>query len=112
MFGAGLPGQWGEPGPLLLLAALRLSRPSLAALAVHYPCLDELVRDGENGRVFRSSTDLARELAALFGGFPGGPSATALETLSRGAADTFAVRWEGNWTAHAAPLFASLSARS
>ena len=78
---------------------------SLPALAVHYPCLDELVRHGENGRVFRSATDLARDLAELFQGFPGEPAAPSLAALSRGAAETFATRWEDNWTANAAPLF-------
>jgi len=90
---------------LLLVQVVDMFGASLPALAVHYPCLDELVRHGENGRVFRSATDLARDLAELFQGFPGEPAVPSLAALSRGAADTFATRWEDNWTTNAAPLF-------
>lgn len=77
----------------------------LPALAVHYDCLGELVQDGTNGRIFRTATDLARELADLFRGFPGAPSAPALAKLSRGASLTVSSRWDDNWVSHAQPLF-------
>lgn len=40
--------------------------------AVHFPCLHELVHDGENGMVFRDAGALAEQLQAVFEGFPWG----------------------------------------
>lgn len=40
--------------------------------AVHFDCLQELVRDGYNGCVFKDSTQLALQLEALLDGFPRG----------------------------------------
>ena len=42
--------------------------------AVHFDCLQELVRDGYNGCVFKDSTQLALQLEALLDGFPRGGS--------------------------------------
>jgi beta-1,4-mannosyltransferase len=79
----------------------------LPTLAVHFSCLDELVRHDVNGRVFRTATELARDLAALFRGFPGEPACSELARLSRGAAATVVPRWEVNWQENARPLFAT-----
>ncbi|KDQ19820.1 glycosyltransferase family 33 protein [Botryobasidium botryosum FD-172 SS1] len=46
----------------------------LPVCALGYPCLDELVKDGENGLVFKDSDELAEQLERLLTGFPNSPS--------------------------------------
>jgi beta-1,4-mannosyltransferase len=78
----------------------------LPVAAVDFAALPELVRDGENGVVFRDAASLARALVRLFDGFPDAPASQRLAALRGGVAKTFASRWEDNWAAVAAPLFA------
>jgi beta-1,4-mannosyltransferase len=73
------------------------------------PCLAELVRDGENGRLFRTADELAACLLALAGG--GADAAAARAALRPGVAAAARRRWHEEWAAVAAPLFAPGAAR-
>ena len=73
--------------------------------AVAFSCLGELLRDGENGRVFRSSDELATQLQEMLRGFPGEPAAGRLHELGAGVAKFQAVRWQDNWDANARQFF-------
>jgi len=58
----------------------------LPVCAIDFPCLDELVKDGKNGLIFRNASQLAEQLEELLTAFPSSPrlsSLTAsLESLS------------------------------
>jgi len=81
MFGAGLP-----------VAALDYG-----------PCLDELIRPGVNGVLFRSSGDLASQLFDLFVEFP--ERTPLLDELRRGASFERGCGWDDSWNRTVAPLF-------
>jgi beta-1,4-mannosyltransferase len=75
----------------------------LPVAAVDFPALQELVRDGENGRVFRDSAGLAEILAMWFRGFPGRPAAQ--HQLFRDNLEDFRkLGWQENWEAVARPV--------
>ena len=76
----------------------------LPVCALGFACLPELVRDGENGRVFHTSEELAQLLLALLAPTP--EAARALSRLTEGVAKTEAgrPRWAQNWDTAAAPL--------
>ncbi|PPQ67411.1 hypothetical protein CVT25_005990 [Psilocybe cyanescens] len=50
----------------------------LPVCALDFACLNELVKDGENGLIFRSSSELASQLERLFTSFPNAPELTLL----------------------------------
>jgi beta-1,4-mannosyltransferase len=75
----------------------------LPVLALDYGrCLEELVRDGENGLLFRSAADLAERLHDLLGSFP--QTTPLLERLRDGVAREADVRWSDAWASVARPL--------
>jgi beta-1,4-mannosyltransferase len=80
----------------------------LPVVAVGYPVLAELLRDGENGVTFAGGVELAAQLQRLLGGFPwGGESGgeeVELTRLARGAAATFEERWDAAWRRIAMPV--------
>ena len=78
----------------------------LPVCAVGFSCLSELVRDGENGLVFRSAPQLAEQLLSLFSGFPRGePSASRLRSLRAGVTQFQHVQWQDNWDASVRRFF-------
>jgi len=83
----------------------------LPVCALDYgPVLRELVREGENGRLFSTGTELAHQIAALLDGFPG--PTPALEALRRGVARTATESWADGWRREARPVFLACAARS
>jgi len=75
----------------------------LPVLALDYgPCLAELVRDGENGLLFRSAPELADGLHRVLGRFP--RSTPLLDRLRAGVAREATIRWSDAWTTIARPL--------
>lgn len=66
------------------------------------PCLRELVRDGENGRLFASSAELANQLHELFLDFPSG--AAVLRRLDEGVARDRTIGWQEAWKEEVQPL--------
>jgi beta-1,4-mannosyltransferase len=82
----------------------------LPVCALDYgPCLAELVRDGENGRLFRTAGELAVCLLELAGG--GQAAAGGRAALSPGVAAAARRRWHEEWAEVAAPLFKPGAAR-
>ncbi|KAF8320593.1 uncharacterized protein EI90DRAFT_3147152 [Cantharellus anzutake] len=55
----------------------------LPVCALHFECLDELVRDGVNGVVFRTASELAGHLQRLLLSFPNGKELENLRTSLR-----------------------------
>jgi beta-1,4-mannosyltransferase len=72
-------------------------------LALNYgACLAEQVRNGENGLLFESSDELARQLYELFKTFPLTPR---LDELRDNVRRLQPLRWFEGWKAEAAPIF-------
>ncbi|GAO47109.1 putative beta-1,4-mannosyltransferase [Saitoella complicata NRRL Y-17804] len=67
--------------------------------AMDFKALPELVRDGQNGVVFKTSEELAGQLERLFG------DETELARLRKGAEAEGKTRWEEEWNKNAAPVF-------
>ncbi|KAI0063161.1 hypothetical protein BV25DRAFT_1802708 [Artomyces pyxidatus] len=85
----------------------------LPVCALDFACLDELVKDGKNGLVFRTAEQLAQQLETLLTGFPQSPALDSLRaSLERGNSTSTANRggdggggaeaewgsWDDNWT--------------
>ncbi|WVQ70654.1 hypothetical protein IAR50_000176 [Cryptococcus sp. DSM 104548] len=80
-------------------------------LARNFACLDELVKDGKNGRVFESGREMGQHLIELFNSYPASPDLESLKsffprehkprrkgTLSPvGAGEDEWSSWENNW---------------
>ncbi|KAI0509902.1 hypothetical protein KFK09_010502 [Dendrobium nobile] len=75
----------------------------LPVCAVSYSCIKELVKDGENGLLFSSSSELANQLMMLFEGFP--DKCDALKALQDGALATrSSSSWSIEWETYAFPV--------
>ncbi|KAG6869042.1 hypothetical protein C0993_004715 [Termitomyces sp. T159_Od127] len=100
----------------------------LPVCALDFACLHELVKDGLNGRVFKTSSQLAEQLEYLFTGFPETPhlndlraslfrtskrrSVTSHEQMQRQSLDIGNQEWrwgtwEENWNLIVKPLILS-----
>lgn len=82
----------------------------LPVVALDYgPCVAELLRDGENGLIFRTAPELAERLHGLLGSFP--RTALQLDALRAGVSREASVRWSDAWTAIARPLLERVARR-
>ncbi|CAN1342396.1 UDP-glycosyltransferase TURAN [Linum perenne] len=80
----------------------------LPVCAVAYSCIHELVKVGENGLLFSSSSELADQLLMLFEGFPG--KCNTLASLRDGAMEAAgSSRWVSEWEEHAKPVIQQAS---
>jgi len=76
----------------------------LPVAAVHYNCVDELVKDGINGVVFRDSDGLADALVCWFKNFTS--EIDSRHKIFRENLHGFRNNsWKLNWTANALPIF-------
>jgi beta-1,4-mannosyltransferase len=76
----------------------------LPVCALDYgPCLSEVVRHGDNGLLFSTSTQLATLLYDVFKGFP--DDTPLLNHLRCNVVKWRAIRWSDGWAAHALPTF-------
>ena len=76
----------------------------LPVAAVHYNCVDELVKDGINGVVFRDSDELADALVSWFKNFT--REIDSRHKIFRENLHGFRNNsWKLNWTANALPIF-------
>lgn len=71
----------------------------LPVCAMDFNCISELVKNGENGMVFKSKEDLATQLYSLLSGFP--QHATSLCSLQKGTEQFRQIRWSTNWKENA-----------
>ncbi|GBF89437.1 chitobiosyldiphosphodolichol beta-mannosyltransferase [Raphidocelis subcapitata] len=89
----------------------------LPVLAARYPCIGELVKDGETGLLFDGPGQLSRQLLSLLRGFgdEGGGGGGGGGALARMRAAVVAAhdgwRWDENWGRVAAPVVAAACAR-
>ena len=76
----------------------------LPALAVGFPCLDELVQHGQNGLIFGSSTELAEQLRELFKTFP--KEQKQLDSFRDNLLTSYASKkgWSQSWSSVVLPL--------
>lgn len=79
----------------------------LPVVALRYPCLGELVRDGENGLLFSDAEELARLLHCTLFDKSG---ARRLDALRRAAVAMYPAhkRWTHSWQTEALPSFLEL----
>lgn len=78
----------------------------LPVAAIDFPALGELVRDGENGRVFRDSGELLEVLVSWFRGFPDQPQPQHLQ-FRKNLEHFRELGWSKNWNQVALPIFQS-----
>jgi beta-1,4-mannosyltransferase len=76
--------------------------------ALQFPCLSELVVNGENGYCFRTAAELSNQLVSLFKGFP--HKADSLRNLEKGVLSgrVFQVRWRENWDTIVIPILTKI----
>lgn len=88
----------------------------LPVCAVDYDCVTELVQPGSTGLLFRTPEELAQQLLDLLRGFSGhadDEDGGQLAGLRAGVAkEQSAWRWQDNWQAVAAPVFAHYASAS
>ncbi|XP_070380244.1 chitobiosyldiphosphodolichol beta-mannosyltransferase [Dermacentor albipictus] len=77
----------------------------LPVCAIDYPCLRELVKPGETGLVFETSSELCQQICDLLQGFP--KPTELLDSLRANVQKWQAVRWDDNWRAVALSKFCS-----
>ncbi|KAG0453002.1 hypothetical protein HPP92_025666 [Vanilla planifolia] len=78
--------------------------------AVSYSCIEELVKNGENGLLFSSSSELADQLMMLFKGFP--DNCDKLKALRGGALATgSSSAWSTEWEKQALPVIHEVISR-
>uniref|UniRef100_A0A3Q2X0J8 ALG1 chitobiosyldiphosphodolichol beta-mannosyltransferase n=1 Tax=Haplochromis burtoni TaxID=8153 RepID=A0A3Q2X0J8_HAPBU len=78
----------------------------LPVCAVHFNCLDELVKHEENGLIFKDSAELAEQLKTLLSDFPS--SDGKLGTFRRNLRSSRGQRWDDNWDQNILPLITAL----
>jgi beta-1,4-mannosyltransferase len=88
----------------------------LPVCAVEYDCITELVQPNRTGLLFRTPQQLAEQLLSLLEGFSGDASQDnggQLAVLRAGVAkEQCAWRWQDNWQAVAAPVFAQYAGQA
>eukprot|EP01116_Phalansterium_solitarium_P025617 TRINITY_DN9884_c0_g1_i3.p1 TRINITY_DN9884_c0_g1~~TRINITY_DN9884_c0_g1_i3.p1 ORF type:complete len:498 (+),score=55.80 TRINITY_DN9884_c0_g1_i3:103-1494(+) len=72
--------------------------------ALFFPCLNELVKDGKNGLVFRDSKQLARQLLDLLADWPTSRRLQEIKSFVQTQQLQPAAHWEANWRQIARPL--------
>ncbi|XP_040919068.1 chitobiosyldiphosphodolichol beta-mannosyltransferase [Toxotes jaculatrix] len=77
----------------------------LPVCAIHFDCLHELVKHGENGLIFRDSQELAEQLKSLLSEFPS--SEGRLGLFRRNLRTSRGQRWDDNWDQNVLPLIAA-----
>ncbi|XP_060757127.1 chitobiosyldiphosphodolichol beta-mannosyltransferase isoform X2 [Neoarius graeffei] len=75
----------------------------LPVCAIHFQCLDELVKHDENGLIFRDSAELSEQLKVLFSNFPNDQG--KLSIFRRNLRESGEQRWDQNWDQNILPLF-------
>ncbi|GAA5986026.1 hypothetical protein JCM10908_006375 [Rhodotorula pacifica] len=89
----------------------------LPVLALDFPCIGELVKDGQNGRTFKSADDLVTLLTRLLAGFPNNDTTeldslrTGIKTAGYGSAVNEEAwgNWDENWDRVVLPLLSPSS---
>lgn len=77
---------------------------ALPVAALNYECLDELVKDGVNGKIFSSSRELGNILTEWFYGFPD-ETIIKYKKLSENLDDFQYLRWHDYWLHNANAIF-------
>ena len=52
-------------------------------LAINYQCIDELIQDGQNGRIFSDENELSEQIFETFKGFNGSDEEGGTATLKK-----------------------------
>jgi beta-1,4-mannosyltransferase len=75
----------------------------LPVCAVNFDCLDELVKNGENGLIFHNAEELTNQLLTLLKDFPHGCS--ELKRFRENLGTFQRLRWSECWTENVLPVF-------
>ncbi|KAI3889436.1 hypothetical protein MKX03_033890 [Papaver bracteatum] len=95
----------------LPMKVVDMSGCGLPVCAVSFSCIEELVKDGENGLLFSSSSELADQLLMLLKGFP--DQCDALKSLKNGVLERgSSARWSNEWEELAKPLIYEVVTKS
>jgi len=78
----------------------------LPVCALGFACLHELVKNGKNGLIFQSASELASQLEELFLSFPDAPALASLTASLRSLPEGWST-WEENWGQVVRPLILS-----
>lgn len=70
--------------------------------AIEFDCIDELVKDGENGVIFRDASDLHKHLCVLLEDFSS--SQGSLSNMRKNLIQFREDSWSKNWEEHVLPL--------
>ncbi|KAJ6233465.1 chitobiosyldiphosphodolichol beta-mannosyltransferase [Anaeramoeba flamelloides] len=76
---------------------------NLPTCALHYNCIDELVQDKVNGRIFSDATELVQQLTEIFKNFP--KENEQLLKWRENLQEKSKHRWDENWLQKAWPIF-------
>ncbi|XP_037816410.1 chitobiosyldiphosphodolichol beta-mannosyltransferase-like [Lucilia sericata] len=99
---------WSSSGLDLPMKIVDMFGCGLPVCAYNFKCLDELVHPGQNGFIFESHQELARQLIFWFENFPNNSSLLESKELFRKNFETFqCLRWHENWMSNALPIFDS-----
>ncbi|XP_077979589.1 chitobiosyldiphosphodolichol beta-mannosyltransferase-like [Glandiceps talaboti] len=79
----------------------------LPVCAIHFNCLDELVKHGENGLIFHNEIELAQQLQDLLVGFPGNQK--QLQSFRENLKQFQSMRWDECWDKSVLPIIETLS---
>ena len=98
----GLSLHRSSSGVDLPMKVVEMHAVGLPVLALDYgPCLSEILREGEDGLLFRTADDLTGRLAELLSGFP--ERTPILDRLTRGARTGTRASWHHAWREVALP---------
>ncbi|XP_060747910.1 chitobiosyldiphosphodolichol beta-mannosyltransferase [Tachysurus vachellii] len=75
----------------------------LPVCAIHFRCLDELLKHEENGLIFKDAAELSEQLKLLFSDFPNDQG--KLSVFRRNLRESVQQRWDENWDQNILPLF-------
>ncbi|KAJ7151592.1 mannosyltransferase [Mycena filopes] len=76
---------------------------ALPVCALDFSCLDELVKDGKNGLVFKDAPQLAQQMETLLTGFPDCPRISH-RSPPHELPDDIWETWDENWARYMRPL--------
>ncbi|XP_056144536.1 chitobiosyldiphosphodolichol beta-mannosyltransferase isoform X2 [Lampris incognitus] len=74
----------------------------LPVCAIHFDCLHELVKHDENGLIFKTAEELAKQLKSLFSDFPSDDG--RLGWFRNNLRTSGGQRWDENWDQNVLPL--------
>ncbi|KAM7363543.1 chitobiosyldiphosphodolichol beta-mannosyltransferase-like isoform 2-T2 [Cochliomyia hominivorax] len=100
---------WSSSGLDLPMKVVDMFGCGLPVCAYNFKCLNELVKPGQNGFIFKNHQELAQQLVFWFESFPNNPSLLETKEIFRKNLEAFqCLRWHKNWRTNALPIIDSI----